>query len=104
MIFIFVSFSAEVSVHTYLERRSSGNAWEKAFWDWQFRVAQSGLSRTDWMVSTLISVPCAAGLLWFTFASNSKRVTADDKLCVRLMFLGALIAIVSLLIHIFVKI
>jgi hypothetical protein len=104
MLFVFVSFFADVGVHTYLERRRSGDGWEKAFWDWQFRVAQSGLSRTDWLVLTLISVPCAAWLLWFTFASKSKRVTPDDKLFVRLMFLGAMIGIVSLLIHIFVKI
>ena len=47
----------------------------------------------------VLAVPFQAALLRFTFFSNSKRVTDDDKKCVLIMFVRAAPAYLNLIIH-----
>lgn len=72
----------------YVQQRFHGGTFVQAWYAWTIRVNKRGPGPVEILLALVIQ----AGLLWFTFASNSGIVTEGDKCAVRWIMAGAMLA------------
>lgn len=88
--YIFGVFFAWLGAITIVERRLHGGTWEQAFWAANQRAQATDRTPVAILFEILVG---AVPLLWFTFLSQNKRVTEDDKRAVPWMMAGAALGI-----------
>ena len=82
---ICVPFAIWIGVSACVARYAYGETVPQALYKWGIRWREHGPSPLE----LFFAVVRQATLFWFTFASNSPRVTDADKCTVRWMLIGA---------------
>jgi predicted small integral membrane protein len=89
---IFVSFFLYCGLIVWEEHLPGGNV-RDALLSWQHRQAKDGPTALELTSAVVLTL----ALVWFTFFSDNKRVTKDDKKIVALMLVGAAIGWLSII-------